>query len=113
MSFRFLWIKFTEKVSLCKIVDKEYEGNFYILGGIFMKKNWGKCLAVALILCLVGAFGASLIQSDFGRVEITDVVIRTSAGEYTGYLFVPDNATAETPAPAIVTSHGYLNNREM
>ena len=78
-----------------------------------MKKNWGKTLAIALILCLVGAFGASVIQSDFGRVEITDVVIRTSAGEYTGYLFVPENATPENPAPAIVTSHGYLNNREM
>ena len=60
-----------------------------------MKKNWGKLLAVALVLCLVGAFGASLIQSNFGSVEITDVVIRTSAGEYTGYLFVPENATAE------------------
>jgi len=78
-----------------------------------MKKNWGKALAIALILCLVGAFGASVIQSDFGRVEITDVVIRTDAGEYTGYLFVPENATPENPAPAIVTSHGYLNNREM
>lgn len=79
----------------------------------YMKKNWGKALAIALILCLVGAFGASVIQSDFGRVEITDVVIRTDAGEYTGYLFVPENATPENPAPAIVTSHGYLNNREM
>ena len=78
-----------------------------------MKKNWGKLLAIALVLCLVGAFGASLIQSNFGSVEITDVVIRTSAGEYTGYLFVPETATAENPAPAIVTSHGYLNNREM
>ena len=78
-----------------------------------MKKNWGKLLSIALVLCLVGAFGASLIQSDFGNVEITDVVIRTSAGEYTGYLFVPGSATAENPAPAIVTSHGYLNNREM
>jgi len=78
-----------------------------------MKKNWGKLLSIALVLCLVGAFGASLIQSDFGNVEITDVVIRTSAGEYTGYLFVPESATAENPAPAIVTSHGYLNNREM
>ncbi len=76
-------------------------------------KKWGKCLAVALLLCLIGAMGASLIQSDFGRVEITDVVFRTDAGEYTGYLFVPDTATAENPAPAIVTSHGYLNNREM
>ena len=78
-----------------------------------MKKNWGKALAIALIMCLVGAFGASVIQSDFGKVEITDVVFRTSAGEYTGYLFVPENATPENPAPAIVTSHGYLNNREM
>lgn len=51
-----------------------------------MKKNWGKLLAMALVLCLVGAFGASLIQSNFGNVEITDVVIRTSAGEYTGCL---------------------------
>lgn len=78
-----------------------------------MKKNWGRLLAIALILCLIGAFGASVIQSDFGRVEITDVVFRTSAGEYTGYLLVPENATPENPAPAIVTSHGYLNNREM
>ena len=78
-----------------------------------MRKNWGKLLAISLILCLIGAFGASLIQNNFGSVEITDVVIRTSAGEYTGYLFVPENATAESPAPAIVTSHGYLNNREM
>ena len=78
-----------------------------------MKKNWGKLLSIMLILCLTGAFGASLIQSNFGHVEITDVVVRTSAGEYTGYLFVPDTATAESPAPAIVTSHGYLNNREM
>lgn len=76
-------------------------------------KNWGKLLVIALVLCLVGAMGASMIQSNFGKVEITDVVIRTSAGEYTGYLFVPENATAENPAPAIVTSHGYLNNREM
>lgn len=78
-----------------------------------MKKNWGKLLCIALVMCLVGAFGASMIQSNFGSVEITDVVIRTSAGEYTGYLFVPETATAENPAPAIVTSHGYLNNREM
>lgn len=78
-----------------------------------MKKNWGKLLCIALVLCLVGAMGASFIQNDFGKVDITDVVFRTSAGEYTGYLFVPESATAENPAPAIVTSHGYLNNREM
>ncbi len=77
------------------------------------EKNWKRLLVISLVLCLIGAMGASLIQNNFGTVEITDVVFRTSAGEYTGYLLVPENATAETPAPAIVTSHGYLNNREM
>lgn len=77
------------------------------------KRKWGVWLAVSLLLCLIGAWGASLIQSDFGRVEVTEISIRTNAGVYTGYLFKPDSATGETPAPAIVTSHGYLNNREM
>ena len=31
----------------------------------------------------------------------------------TALLLVPENATLETPAPAIVTSHGFLNNKEM
>ena len=30
-----------------------------------------------------------------------------------GILFKPDTATAENPAPAVVFTHGYLNNREM
>lgn len=70
-------------------------------------------LCVALVLCLVGACGAGLVQNSFGRVTVTDVVLETDAGRLTGYLFVPKTATSGTPAPAIVTSHGYLNNKEM
>lgn len=77
------------------------------------EKNWKKSLALALLLCLVGAAGAGVIQSDFGRVEVKEISFQTDAGTYTGYLLIPENATAETPAPGIVTSHGYLNNREM
>lgn len=77
------------------------------------RKQRNVLLAVALVLCLAGAWGASLIQSNFGKVEVTEISFRTDAGVYTGYLFKPENATKETPAPAIVTSHGYLNNREM
>lgn len=70
-------------------------------------------LLIALAFCLVGALGASLIQNDFGKVKVKEISFQTDAGTYTGYLFIPENATKDTPAPAIVTSHGYLNNREM
>jgi hypothetical protein len=72
-----------------------------------------KWLCIALALCLVGALGAGLVQNSFGRVNIIDVVLETDTGTLTGYLLVPKGATAQTPAPAIVTSHGYLNNKEM
>jgi pimeloyl-ACP methyl ester carboxylesterase len=72
-----------------------------------------KWLAIALALCLIGAWVAGMIQNSFGRVSITDVVIETDTGGFTGYLLKPKTASASHPAPAIVTSHGYLNNREM
>jgi len=56
---------------------------------------------------------SGLIQTSFGRVEMTDITIRTEVGILTGYLLKPHDVTAGNPAPAIVTSHGYLNNREM
>ncbi len=73
-------------------------------------KKW---LLIALAMIFLGTLGAGLIQSSFGYVSITDAVIETDTGTLTGYLLVPKNATSENPAPAIVTSHGYLNNREM
>ena len=78
-----------------------------------MSKRSKFFLCLALVLCLVGGLVAGLVQTSFGRVTVTDVVIQTDSGRFTGYLLVPENATADTPAPAIVTSHGYLNHREM
>ena len=78
-----------------------------------MSKRSKFWLCLALVLCLVGGLVAGLVQTSFGRVTITDVVIETDSGRFTGYLLVPKTATAQTPAPAIVTSHGYLNHREM
>lgn len=71
-------------------------------------------LCIALVLCLVSALGASLIQSDFGNVSVKDLRFATASGhQMSALLFVPDTATAENPAPAIVCSHGWYNNREM
>lgn len=69
---------------------------------------------IALGLCLVSLVGASLIQSSGGRVTIKDLRWETPSGHLmSALLFVPDTATKDAPAPAIVTSHGWYNNREM
>lgn len=73
-----------------------------------------RILAVALALLLVSCIGASLVQTNFGRVTVKDLRWETLSGHrMSALLLVPDNATAEHPAPAIVCSHGWLNNREM
>lgn len=78
-----------------------------------MSKRSKFWLCLALVLCLVGGLVAGLVQTSYGQVTITDVVIETDSGRFTGYLLVPKTATKDNPAPAIVTSHGYLNHREM
>lgn len=73
-------------------------------------KKW---LVIALALILVGTGIAGLVQSSFGKVKVVDVALETETGTLTGYLLVPESASVDNPAPAIVTSHGYLNNKEM
>lgn len=71
-------------------------------------------LCIALVLCLISAVGASLVQTNFGKVTIRDLRFETASGHtMSALLLIPDNATLETPAPAIVCSHGWYNNREM
>jgi len=75
--------------------------------------NAKKWLCLALILIIAGAGVAGFVQTSFGAVRVIDITLETDTGTLTGYLLVPKTATADDPAPAVVTSHGYLNNREM
>lgn len=99
----------------------------------YIAKN--KVAVIFLIVCLVviflSSFAASAVQTDGWSVEVTDLrdaentgtkVITTADGEeevdidgkvVSGILFKPGKASAENPLPAIVLTHGYLNNREM
>lgn len=87
-------------------------------------------LAAALALILVSSFFASLIQSDGFKVTVTDLrdeayggKVKTNAGQgeevsikgtvASGILFVPKSASATNKLPAVVMTHGYLNNREL
>lgn len=78
------------------------------------KKRAKIWLCIGLALMLLSGIVVSLIQTGSGSIEMKELKIETDAGyAMSAYLFIPENATAETPAPAIVTSHGYLNNKEM
>ncbi len=71
-------------------------------------------LCIALVLCLISAIGASLLQTDFGNVQIIKFKIPTDNGKWlSGNLFRPVSATAENKVPIVITSHGYLNNNQM
>lgn len=71
-------------------------------------------LVLSLVLFLVSAIGASLVQTGAGSVTIKDLKWETSSGRMiNALLFKPATATADEKAPAIVVSHGWWNNREM
>lgn len=74
-----------------------------------------KPLALLLVL-VVAIFGcmtaANSIQTDHGSIDVSMGVIVTDVGELTYKLYVPDNATAENPAPGVLLLHGYQNDHE-
>lgn len=71
-------------------------------------------LAIALLVVIVVAsFSASLVQNSFFKVKVSNVKFETANGELAGLLYIPKGVDADDPAPAVVLTHGYLNNKEM
>lgn len=79
-----------------------------------IKSSAKKWLCIAIALMLLSAIVVSFVQTDGGKVEMQELMVETELG-YTmsAYIFIPETATSENPAPAVVVSHGYLNNKEM
>lgn len=70
--------------------------------------------ALAWALILGGSFYAHRVQTAGGAVAISEVRIPAEPGvTVSGLLYTPKTATAATPAPGILVSHGYINTREM
>ncbi len=79
-----------------------------------MKSKAKLVLVLSLILCIISSVGASFFQTDFGKIEYHDLTIEADSGhKLDALLLVPENATEDSKAPAIVVSHGWYNNREM
>ena len=71
-------------------------------------------LCIALVLCLVSAVGASIVQTSFGQVNVQDLRVVVDDGYVVnGQIYIPEKATAENKVPLIVVSHGSFNNFEM
>lgn len=70
-------------------------------------------LVLALALMLVGGVLAYLFHTSFGSVTVTRVAFETERGRLAGLLYLPRCAGADDPRPALVTTTGYLNAREM
>ena len=57
--------------------------------------------------------GAWVLQTDFGNLAIKDVrTVGPNGKILPGTLYVPESATAENPAPAVVNIHGWWKSRE-
>jgi len=77
-------------------------------------KSAARWLIIAILLALISCIGASIIQTDHGKVSVQEIKIPVDGGRWiAGTLYKPASATADTPAPMVITCHGYLNNSEM
>jgi pimeloyl-ACP methyl ester carboxylesterase len=76
-----------------------------------MRHRWSLAIAGALLI-LAGAVLAWLTQTS-GGIKIEDIRFRGAKGNtMSALLYIPPNATAQTPAPGILAIHGYINSRE-
>lgn len=73
-----------------------------------------KWLLSGLFAIIFGSLIASVIQSQSGEISIRNLLVEGHHGiPISVRLFVPPNATPANPAPAVVTVHGYVNQKEV
>ena len=76
-----------------------------------MRSRWSLAIA-GLVLIVAGGLLAHLTQTS-GGIRVEDVRFKGANGNVmSALLYIPPNATAQTPAPGILAVHGYINSRE-
>src|SRR5215217_3688481 len=76
-----------------------------------MRGRWSLAI-LGLVLILAGGLLAHLTQTS-GGIKIQDIRFKGAKGNtMSALLYIPANATAQTPAPGILAVHGYINSRE-
>jgi pimeloyl-ACP methyl ester carboxylesterase len=76
-----------------------------------MRSRWSLAIA-GFVLIVGGGLLAHLTQTS-GGIRIQDVRFKGAKGNtMSALLYIPPNATAQTPAPGVLAVHGYINSRE-
>jgi len=70
-------------------------------------------LILALGLILIGSLLASMFNSSFFSTKVSYIEFETERGTLAGLLYMPRGAGPNDPRPVIITTHGYLNTKEM
>ena len=78
---------------------------------VFKKPLWLLCLGLGIVL--FASIFANMANTSLYSVSVTEVSFETERGQMTGLLYRPRTCTAENPCATIVTTHGYLNTKEM
>ena len=76
-------------------------------------KNTKILLCAALALILLGSILAGVFNSGNGAVKVSRISFDGGHGKLSGLLYMPKDASADNPKPAIIVTHGYLNSAEM
>ncbi len=70
-------------------------------------------LVVAILLMFVFAFAAYMIETDFGKIQVTMVSIPDPSGAMlTAKLYRPASAVGQAASPAVLCLHGFQNDKE-
>lgn len=67
-------------------------------------------VAIALVLCLIGSFGAYFVQSSGGSVEIRQNTLESAYGPINLLVYKPKTASVEDPAPCVIVCSGMEDN---
>lgn len=78
-----------------------------------IKKSSLVVLIIALVLILLGSIVAGVFNTSMGSVKVTRISFDGGHGTLSGLLYMPKDASAENPKPAVIVTHGYLNSAEM
>lgn len=78
----------------------------------FLKKPQG-LLALALVLVVLGSLFASMVNTSGYSVQVRKIEFLADHGTLSGLLYMPKGAGPNDPRPVIITTHGYLNSKEM
>ncbi len=77
-------------------------------------RDWVRwSLLISVVLVLVGGSVSYAVQSGGGSVSVKHVRFAGTNGKMIdGKLYVPADATNESPAPGVMAVHGYINTRD-